>query len=332
LLTSDKVRKRHLRKTSSKEGFKEHFDWTSDAGNYSTDNIHYLRRIDTEMDLTFTQGRCRFISAADISFNADENLKEDLSVDVIKTELDTNEDKTTEIVKENKLKVIEPGNSVVCTKVENKKSFKFLYAVNCIPNKGSKGEDAYFVTSRALGVADGVSGWYQYRIDAANFSRELMANCHKEIMNNMENKPKAPIDLVEVLTKAYANTHSIGSSTATLITINGDSLHALNLGDSGFVCFTKRDEYVCHGVSKEKQHDFNTPFQLSNFPSEEYITTLRGVIPEKDINHLVKIMTQGGLCRDLPSDGDKYVLKLHQDDIIVMGTDGISLFTPRLLR
>jgi serine/threonine protein phosphatase PrpC len=291
-----------------------------------------MRRIDTEMNLTATQGRCRCISVADISFNTDENSKEDIFAGAIKTKLGGNESKATEIVEENKLQIIEPGKAAVCSKVESKKSFKFLYAANCIPRKGTKGEDAYFVTLRALGVADGVSGWYQYKIDAAKFSQELMSNCHKEIMNKMNNSSSLSIDLVEILTKAYGDTQSIGSSTATLITINEDSLHGLNLGDSGFVCFTKRGgEYVCHGVSKEKQHDFNTPFQLCNVPSEEYIAKLREVIPEGDVNHLVKVITQHDLCQDSPSDGDRYAIKLHQDDIVVMGTDGTSLITYRLL-
>lgn len=42
------------------------------------------------------------------------------------------------------------------------------------PAKAAKGgEDAYFVHSRALGVADGVGGWAGTGVDPALFSRAL---------------------------------------------------------------------------------------------------------------------------------------------------------------
>eukprot|EP00826_Nyctotherus_ovalis_P014905 TRINITY_DN14196_c0_g5_i2.p1 TRINITY_DN14196_c0_g5~~TRINITY_DN14196_c0_g5_i2.p1 ORF type:complete len:326 (+),score=97.01 TRINITY_DN14196_c0_g5_i2:609-1586(+) len=324
-----------MKKVTSKEQFKELPDWMLDIGNYSTGNIHYMRRIDTEMDLTATQGRCRCVSAADISFNTDHegNSKDDASAGAIgKTELEPSEGKGVVAPEENKLLFNSPANPAINNKGEEKKGFKFLSAASLIPKKGEKGEDAYFITPRVLGVADGVSGWYQYRIDAAKFSRELMENCNKEALSAIESSPSAAVDLVDVLAKAYSNTRSIGSSTATLIAINDDSLHGVNLGDSGFMCFSKRGgEYVCHGVSKEKQHDFNTPFQLCNVPSEDYIKKLREVLPEGDVRHLTKIISKRDLCQDSPSDSDKYTIKLHQDDIVVMGTDGTSSHAHRIL-
>lgn len=42
-------------------------------------------------------------------------------------------------------------------------------------------EDAYFVTERGFGVADGVSGWNDYGFSSSLFATTLMDNCKTEI-------------------------------------------------------------------------------------------------------------------------------------------------------
>lgn len=42
-------------------------------------------------------------------------------------------------------------------------------------------EDAFFVTDRGFGVADGVSGWNDYGFTSSLFSTQLMDNCKIEI-------------------------------------------------------------------------------------------------------------------------------------------------------
>ena len=42
-------------------------------------------------------------------------------------------------------------------------------------------EDAYFITERGFGVADGVSGWNDYGFSSSMFSNQLMNNCKQEI-------------------------------------------------------------------------------------------------------------------------------------------------------
>jgi len=45
------------------------------------------------------------------------------------------------------------------------------------PEKAWKGgEDALFTSKNVLAVADGVSGWSQYGIDAGIYSRKLISN------------------------------------------------------------------------------------------------------------------------------------------------------------
>jgi hypothetical protein len=47
-------------------------------------------------------------------------------------------------------------------------------------------EDAYFLTDRGFGVADGVSGWNDYGFSSSLFSTQLMENCKKEIEEYIE--------------------------------------------------------------------------------------------------------------------------------------------------
>lgn len=42
-------------------------------------------------------------------------------------------------------------------------------------------EDAFFITERGFGVADGVSGWNDYGFSSSAFANQLMDNCKKEI-------------------------------------------------------------------------------------------------------------------------------------------------------
>jgi serine/threonine protein phosphatase PrpC len=42
-----------------------------------------------------------------------------------------------------------------------------------------KCEDAFFITDRGFGVADGVSGWNDYGFSSSAFSHELMEHCQE---------------------------------------------------------------------------------------------------------------------------------------------------------
>lgn len=50
-----------------------------------------------------------------------------------------------------------------------------------------------------------------------------------------------------------------GSSTACILALEGDTLHAANLGDSGFMV-VRRNKVMYK--SRSQQHQFNYPFQL----------------------------------------------------------------------
>ncbi|PIA55657.1 hypothetical protein AQUCO_00700162v1 [Aquilegia coerulea] len=119
------------------------------------------------------------------------------------------------------------------------------------------GEDAHFicVDRHAIGVADGVGGWADVGINAGLFARELISHSVKAI----QDEPKGSINPARVLEKAHSCTKAKGSSTACIIALTEQGLHAINLGDSGFVVV--RDGHTVF-QSPVQQHGFNFTYQL----------------------------------------------------------------------
>ncbi|KAK4390674.1 putative protein phosphatase 2C 55 [Sesamum angolense] len=151
------------------------------------------------------------------------------------------------------------------------------------------GEDAHFICTgeHAIGVADGVGGWADVGVDAGKYARELMSNS----VNAIQEEPKGSINPTRVLEKAYTSTKAKGSSTACIIALTDQGLHAINLGDSGFMVV--RDGCTVFR-SPVQQHDFNFTYQL-----------------------------EGGNAGDLPSSGQVFTIPVAPGDVIIAGTDGL---------
>ncbi|KAK6150933.1 hypothetical protein DH2020_015865 [Rehmannia glutinosa] len=151
------------------------------------------------------------------------------------------------------------------------------------------GEDAHFICAdeQVIGVADGVGGWADVGVNAGLYARELMSNSVKAIRE----MPDGDVDPLRVLEKAHANTGAMGSSTACIITLKDQDLHAINLGDSGFIVV--RDGCLIF-ESPVQQHGFNFTYQLE-----------RG--------------NQG----DLPSSGQVFKISVVPGDVVVAGSDGL---------
>ncbi|KAM7514151.1 hypothetical protein LguiA_003734 [Lonicera macranthoides] len=151
------------------------------------------------------------------------------------------------------------------------------------------GEDAHFICTdeQAIGVADGVGGWADHGVNAGIYARELMSNS----VSAIQEEPKGSIDPTRVLEKAYSSTKARGSSTACIIALTDQGLHAINLGDSGFMV-------VRNGCtvfrSPAQQHSFNFTYQLEN-----------------------------GSVGDLPSSGEVFTIPVAPGDVIIAGTDGL---------
>ncbi|KAF2299906.1 hypothetical protein GH714_005917 [Hevea brasiliensis] len=124
-------------------------------------------------------------------------------------------------------------------------------------------------------------------IDAGQYSRELMSNS----VSAIQQEPKGLIDPARVLEKAHSSTKAKGSSTACIIALTDEGLHAINLGDSGFIVV--RDGCTVFR-SPVQQHDFNFTYQL-----------------------------ESGNNGDLPSSGQVFTIAVAPGDVIVAGTDGL---------
>jgi protein phosphatase PTC7 len=151
------------------------------------------------------------------------------------------------------------------------------------------GEDAHFICEdeQAIGLADGVGGWADVGVDSGLFSRELMSHSVAAV----QEEPKGSIDPARVLKKAHLSTKAKGSSTACIIALTDQGLHAINLGDSGFIVVRNGSTIFRSPV---QQHDFNFPFQL-----------------------------ESGNGGDLPSSGQVFTIPVAPGDVVIAGTDGL---------
>ena len=131
------------------------------------------------------------------------------------------------------------------------------------PDKVEKGgEDAYFIacSKRAIGVADGVGSWADIGVNSGLYSHQLMEFSKDEakcaLLGVLQDTSLCPQTIFEA---AHKKTDARGSSTACIVVVNGSTLHACNLGDSGFMVLRDGAVAMC---SAQQQHGFNFPFQV----------------------------------------------------------------------
>ncbi|XP_028760400.1 probable protein phosphatase 2C 80 isoform X1 [Neltuma alba] len=187
---------------------------------------------------------------------------------------------------------LENSTPTVAPTVDGGETLK-LFSGSCYlphPDKEETGgEDAHFICTdeQAFGVADGVGGWAEVGVNAGLFSRELMSNSVRAI----QDEPKGSINPARVLEKAHSSARAKGSSTACIIALAEKELHAINLGDSGFIVV--RDGSTIF-KSPIQQHGFNFTYQLES--------------------------GDGG---DLPSSGEVFTVPVAGGDVVIAGTDGL---------
>ncbi|KAG8384043.1 hypothetical protein BUALT_Bualt04G0077000 [Buddleja alternifolia] len=120
-----------------------------------------------------------------------------------------------------------------------------------------------------------------------HYARELMSNSVKAI-RELQN---GDIDPLGVLVKAHAETKAMGSSTAVIIALKNQDLHAINLGDSGFIIIREGSLIF---ESPVQQHGFNFTYQLAT-----------------------------GTDGDQPSSGQVFKISVLPGDVVVAGSDGL---------
>jgi len=169
-----------------------------------------------------------------------------------------------------------------------------------IPHPAKKhkgGEDAHFISddNSVIGVADGVGGWEALGVDSGLYSRSLMNFACLSANSGVKN----PCELLKIAHERCLDIQ--GSTTACIISLIDNKIHAANLGDSGFLII--RNGALIY-KTKEQQHYFNCPFQI-------------------------------GSSRDMPEDAQRIVVEdVQSGDIIVVCTDGVfdNLFTDAIIR
>lgn len=183
-------------------------------------------------------------------------------------------------------------SSVAVSAEQRSEKLKLVSGACYLPHPDKEktgGEDAHFICSdeQVIGVSDGVGGWADVGVNAGEYARELMSNSVKAIRE----VPQADIDPLQVLEKAHAATNAMGSSTACIIALKNQDLHAINLGDSGFIIV--RDGCLIF-ESPVQQHGFNFTYQLER-----------------------------GNRADVPSSGQVFKIPVLAGDVIVAGSDGL---------
>ena len=181
---------------------------------------------------------------------------------------------------------------------------KFRAGFHQIPHaaKVAKGgEDACFVDDELLMVNDGVGGWNRQGVDPGLFARELCQNIRTVC------KLRGSKSLKQNLTDAVSKTKNIGSCTSIFAMIDENKpylVKACNMGDSGLLIVRVKDVGKLEVIyaSESQQHEFNFPYQVG---------------------------TEG----DSPEISQEMTIQLQQDDIIVMGSDGLfdNMFQSEIL-
>ncbi|KAI9103544.1 hypothetical protein K1719_023167 [Acacia pycnantha] len=156
------------------------------------------------------------------------------------------------------------------------------------PSKALAGrEDAYFIASKNwLGVADGVGQWSFEGNNNGQYTRELMKKCENIVSNHQS---IYVIEPEEVLRRSAGETGYYGSSTVLVAHFDGQTLHAANVGDTGFIILRNGAVFK---KSTPAVHEFNFPLQI-----------VRGDDPSEII--------------------EEYKIDLNEGDVIVTATDGL---------
>lgn len=185
-------------------------------------------------------------------------------------------------------------------KIPSKKTTKVILGSHYIPDGKRVGDDAHFFCTKeqVIGIADGISSWAKHGIDAGQYARELMD--HAETV--VQEKKRAFIKPATVMRKAYSRTCAMGSSTACIIALNSQDIHAAIVGDSGFLVV--RDGQLVYR-SPVQLHDTDRPYQLG--ASDK--------LDDPSCAEVVKVAAKAG-------------------DVIVAGTDGLfdNVFEDELTR
>lgn len=204
-------------------------------------------------------------------------------------------------------RAVSPVKVPVVTPVEPVKptveSFCFEAGAHRLSKPSGRCEDAFFFSSKAAGVADGVGQMEQfseYGVDAAKYADELMQLSAKYVHESSGTRRA-----LMALMAAERNATTFGASTALVMAIDGKIVQVANLGDSGFMHLRPRVWGMeILQTSREQTHGWNCPYQLTRVPEA--------------------LFKDSGISFDSASDCEKYELKVEQGDLLLLFTDGLT--------
>lgn len=187
-------------------------------------------------------------------------------------------------------------------------------AASRLQKPGGPCEDAYFFSSQAMGIADGVShmaDFAHYGVDAAAYAAELMELAAAALLSGPPpgaaagGHAAAADRAVAAMAEADAKATTFGATTVSLLALDGCNVGVANLGDSGFVLLRRKSlgmEIV--EQSREQCHSWNCPYQFTRVPLA-----------------LQRYLTQR---LDTAEDSDKYQVQVCHGDLLLLYTDGLS--------
>mmetsp|Transcript_963 Transcript_963/g.2182 ORF Transcript_963/g.2182 Transcript_963/m.2182 type:complete len:591 (+) Transcript_963:2-1774(+) len=201
------------------------------------------------------------------------------------------------------------------------------------------GADSFFIdtSSNCMGVADGVGEWeVRFKCSARAFADELMDGCRAASREVAESKKDNTMGLEavaqDILRQGHSCTRSFGASTGIVAKLGSEtsSIGVACLGDS--VLLHLRPEKKPEGSNgqhtslrsvsrtREQQHAFNCPFQLSRLPIPEDFPRLLS----EGKTALVRAVQSNRRARlDEPEDAETYEFQVQRGDLLIMGTDGV---------
>ncbi|KAL8271495.1 hypothetical protein Esti_004530 [Eimeria stiedai] len=191
------------------------------------------------------------------------------------------------------------------------------------------GADAYFIAARgeggavAVGVADGVGEWDSFDLDPRLFAEELMQGCCEAAVSDDVKGETIDQRALGLLKKGYEATRSFGSATALVVLHEGgDKIGIANIGDSAVIVLRRQLWYqmTCVFRSREQQHQFNCPFQLSRLPQPSEYDQLRA--SGKDA--LLRLLQNAAVIpQDTPESVSLCSITVMEGDLVILGTDGV---------
>eukprot|EP00955_Chlamydomonas_euryale_P104632 365580-Chlamydomonas_euryale.AAC.14 len=190
-----------------------------------------------------------------------------------------------------------------------------------VAKAASGGEDAALVDAVVLGVADGVGGWAEDGVDAAEYARSFLAAVCEAACDEAARSAAAAAafagrggsssagsgpassppprggvaggglsagQLISALAYAQAAVELPGSCTACVASVGpaGRTLEVANLGDSG--CRVVRGGAVVF-ATRPQEHQFNMPYQFANPEVRVHILMMSRHFATKRCVHIVRV-------------------------------------------